>query len=66
MTLVYIWQVKSNQTKSIAFISDDDFDCSWYHSVNAGEQHRKLLDLIHLNADRKDYCYSKHERAGIS
>jgi len=31
----------------IDFISDDDFDCSisWHCSVNAAEEHRKLLDV---------------------
>ena len=41
MTLVYLQQVKSNRTKLIDFISDDDY------------------------TDRKEYCYSKHERTGI-
>jgi len=46
MTLVYI-QVKSNRTKFIDSISDDDYDCSssWHYSVNISEQHRKLLEV---------------------
>jgi len=45
MTLVYLQEVKSNRTIVIYFISDDDCDCSisWHYSVNAAEQHRKLL-----------------------
>jgi len=51
----------------IDFVSDDGCDCSisWHYSVNAVEQHGKLLDLIHLNDDREEYCYSRHERVGI-
>ena len=47
MTLVDQQQVKSNETKLIDFISDGGCDCSssWHYSVNAGEQHRKLLDV---------------------
>ena len=46
MTLVYI-QVKSNRTKLIDSISNDDCDCSmsWHYSVNISEQHRKLLEV---------------------
>ena len=37
----------SSRIKLIDFISDDDCDCSisWHHSVNAAEQHRKLLEV---------------------
>jgi len=47
MTLVDIKQVKSNRTKLIAFISDEDCDCSisWHYSVNAYEHYRKLLEV---------------------
>ena len=47
MTLVDIKQVKSNRTKLIDFISDEDCDCSisWHYSVNACEQHRFIQTL---------------------
>ena len=47
MILVYLQQVKSNPTKLIDFISDDYCNCSisWHHSVNAAEQHSKLLEV---------------------
>jgi len=47
MTLVYLQEVKSNRTKLIDFISDDDCDCSssWHYSVNVAEQHGKLLEV---------------------
>jgi len=47
MTLVDIQKVKSNRTKLIGFISDDDCDClsSWHYSVIAEEQQRKLLEV---------------------
>ena len=47
MILVYLQQVKSNPTKLIDFISDDDCNCSisWHYSVNAAEQHSKLLEV---------------------
>ena len=47
MTLVYLQQVKSNQTNLIVYISDDYCDCSisWHYSVNVAEQHRKLLEV---------------------
>ena len=47
MVLVYLQQVKSNPTKLIDFISDDDCNCSisWHYSVNAAEQHSKLLEV---------------------
>jgi len=38
---------------------------SWHYSVNAAEQHWKVYDLIDSNADRKECCYSKHERTGL-
>jgi len=65
MTLVYLQQVKSIRTKLIDFISDDDCSCSisWHYSVNAAEQHRKLLDSF--KRWPKECCYSKHERASI-
>ena len=43
MTLVYLQQVLSSQTKLIDFIiSDDGCDrsISWHYSVNAAEQYR--------------------------
>ena len=66
MTLLDLHQVNSVRTKLIDFISEYDFYCSssWHYSVNAGEQHRQLLE-VDSHADRKEYCYSKHERAGI-
>ena len=47
MTLVYLQQVKSNQTNLIDHISDDycDSSISWHYSVNVAEQHRKLLEV---------------------
>ena len=47
MTLVYLQKVKSNRTKLIDFVSDDDCNCSisWHYSVNAAEQHRQLLEV---------------------
>ena len=47
MALVYLQQVKSNQTKLIDFISDDDCDCSssWHYSLNAAGQQSKLLGV---------------------
>jgi len=47
MLFVYLQQVKSNRTKLIDYIFDDECDCSisWHYSVNAAEQHRKLLEV---------------------
>ena len=40
-------QFKSNRTNLIDFIFDDGFYCSisWHYSVNAAEQHSKLLEV---------------------
>ena len=60
---------KATKHKLIDFISDDGFDCSisWHYSVNAAEQQmiEALKRSVHSNADRNEYCYSKHEMAGI-
>ena len=47
MTLVYLQQVKRDQTKLIDCIFEDDCDCSidFLALFCATEQHRKLLEL---------------------
>ena len=64
MTLVDLQQVKSVRTKLIDFISEYDCYCSssWHYSVNAGEQHRKRLEVDSFKRLPKRVLLFKQER----